>query len=138
MTSSTPLLSQALTKDPLPTSNDASSGTAASAESKGVIDLTDEDDKTTTTNTLTTNTILGMSPVVKTQTTTTVRTATSISANIAIMATKASTTTGVATTTASRVMYLLQPNPQTVTSDPTKPATTKALMFKFPNGVIGE
>lgn len=146
-TPSSTLLSQALTKEQLPNNATSSSvsgaatattdsSTTTSTEPKGVIDLTDEDEKASN-NAYVSNTILAV-PQTKTQTTTTVRT-TPIS-SIAIVASKPSTT-GVATSTTPRFMYVLQPNPQipqTVTGDLSKSGPTKAVMLKLPNGVIGE
>lgn len=149
------LLSQALTKDtPIANNNSngsssiASNGTettnnTAATEAKGVIDLTDEDDKippttaTTTTGTSTTstgNTTISI-PSNKSQTATVRATA-----GIAIVSSKPSAT-GATTNTAPKFMYVLQPNPQlsqSVTTDLSKNGGPKTFMFRLQNGVLGK
>lgn len=137
---STTLLSQALSKVATPlvssTSGNNSNNTVTSstpgAEAKGVIDLTDEDDKTPSTTA--TNSTIGGLPHVKAQATTMRAT----TAGIAIVASKPPTT-GAVTGSTSKIMYVLQPSPQlTQSTDLSKPGGTKSIMLRLQNSVIGE
>lgn len=135
------LLSQALQKDTATLVQAA----RKSSETKGVIDLTDEDDKknsTATAKTTSLNKVGNVSVVNKTQPV--VRSTIPTTQSIHIVAPPLKPTIpAVVTNNGQRLMYVVS-NPQmpqniiTNTTELTKPGAPKALMLKFQNGIIGE
>lgn len=138
-----PLLSQALQKDtttPQPNATSKPTPTKqAPVQNKGFIDLTEEDDKKTTSAppaAKTPNRVV--TPVNKTQTA--IRSTTPVTQSIQLVTAPQLKPNVPGAPSGQRYMYLVNP-PNVITTtatDPSKPGAPKTLMLKFPSGILGK